>query len=132
MTTSTLTMVSADVVSAQTISAGGSAVRGAVDMRGSHGGLLSLEITNNGTLGAQCVCTVSVAHDAGSTPSTNAVGSVWKQLWQFGGGVTSGAVTRHTIPIPPCQHLQVEFYGNTTNSVDVAAKITKYTSVEST
>lgn len=132
MTTSTFPMTSADIVASQTIAAAGAAVRGATDMRGMFGGLLSMEITNNGTLGAACVCTISIAHDAGATPATGAIGATWKYFWKFGGGTTSGASTTHTIQIPPCQHLQVEFYGNTTNSVDVAAKITKYTSVEST
>jgi hypothetical protein len=126
MTDTTLTLTPSDLVASQTLAAGGAAVRGATDMRDMFGATLSVEITNNGTLGAQCVCTISIAHDSGATPATGAVGATWKYLWKFGGGTTSGAFTAHTIQVPPCTHVQVEFAGNTTNSVTVAAKITKH------
>lgn len=112
------------LVAANTSSSGGGTEREVGDVRSSDGGFLTLRIRNTGALGAQCVCTVMVAHDTGTTPAAAATGdtSAWKQVFQFGGGTTSGAITTMTYEFGPAvTHIQVEFTGHTTNAVIVEA-----------
>jgi hypothetical protein len=112
------------LVAANTSSAASGTERVAGDVRSSDGGFLTLRIRNTGTLGAQCVCTVMVAHNTGSTPSAAATGdsSAWKQVFQFGGGTTSGSITTQVWEFgPSVTHIQVEFTGHTTNAVIVEA-----------
>jgi hypothetical protein len=112
------------LVAANTSSSGSGTERVAGDVRDSDGGFLTLRIKNSGALGAQCVCTVMVAHDTGSTPTEAATGdtSAWKQVFQFGGGTVSGTITTQVWEFgPSVTHIQVEFTGHTTNAVIVEA-----------
>lgn len=126
MSNTTLTLTPVTVVDS-TSNAAGATTRGVVDMRGKLGGLLTLKITNAGTLGAQCEGRVLVAHTSGTTPAAGAAGADWKTLWRFGGGLVSGAVTEQSMVVDPCNHLEVEFTGNTTNAATVEAYLTEYT-----
>lgn len=104
--------------------AGAAATRAAIDVRECDGGVITFRIRNGGALGAACVCTVMVSHDAGATPATASTGdaSTWKQIFQFGGGTGSGAITSQSFDFGPAvKHIQVEFDGNTTNSAFVEA-----------
>lgn len=112
----------------------GSTTRAALDLRTTHGGLLTAKITNGGTgPTVQCVCNVMVAHDTGTTPATGAAGSVWKTIAQIGGGgTTASAVTEMYLDVPPgVMHLQVEFTGNTGQTVTVEAFFSEITSASS-
>lgn len=126
MSTTTLTLTPVTVV-ASASNAAGATTRGTVDLRGHMGGLLTMKITNSGTLGAQCEGRVLVAHTDSTTPTAAAAGTDWKTLWRFGGGIASGAVTEQSMEVPPCNHLEVEFTGNTTNACTVEAYLTEYT-----
>ena len=129
MSTTTVTLTPATLIAAGTTCAAGTPQRAARSMIGKHGGLLTAKITNGGTgPGVQCVATVYVAHTTGSTPSTGAEGADWKTYAILGGGgTTANAVTPMSIVLPPCCHVQIEFAGNTTQSVTVESFITDYT-----
>jgi Flp pilus assembly protein TadG len=109
--------------------AGAAATQGVLDMRTVHGGLLTLKITNAGTLAAQCQCNVLVAHTTDVTPAAASAGTVWKTLWSFSGGLTSGVTTEQSISIDAAtMHLEVEFVGNTTSACTVEAYLSEITS----
>jgi len=129
MTDTTLVKTARTVIATTTRAAGAAATRGAIDLRTAlAGSILSMRITNNGALAAQCVGIVSIAHSDGSLPSVGAVGSVWKEVWRFGGETVSGKITPSTYILPAgVQHLQVEFEGNTTNGCDVEAYLSEVT-----
>ncbi len=134
MTDTTLSKTARTIIATTTRAAGGAATRGAIDLRTPlAGSILTTNIKNNGALGAQCVCIVSIAHDDGATPAVGAVGSVWKEVWRYGGETASGKITPSTYTFPAgVQHAQVEFDGNTTNSCDVEAYLSEATKAVST
>jgi len=112
---------------ASTSNAAAATKRGATDMRTCHGGLLTARITNGGTGPTDpCSLIVSVAMNDGSTPSAGAIGADWRKLYEFAATNTASAVAEWTLDIPMCQHLQVEFSGNTAQAVTVEALMTKY------
>lgn len=133
MTTTTLTPVETTVI-ASTSNAAGANKRGAVDMRGAFGGLLSCSI-KNGATGPTVACgvIVSVSHDDGSTPATAADGisSTWKRLYAFAHTTTASEEYTWTLDVPPCSHVQIEFSGNTGEAVTVEAVMTVYSAAES-
>ena len=130
MAATTTTLTPADVVASATNTAG-STTRGTRDMRGKHGGLLTLKITNGGTgPTVQCEGRVLVAHNSGTTPTAASAGSDWKTIASFGGGTTNSAVTEYSMVLPPCCHVECEFTGNTGQSVTVEAVITDYTDLQ--
>lgn len=124
-----ITKTAQTIVSNQSLSAGGSAIRGRLDLASKYGGFLTIKMVNGGTLGAQCVCNVLIAHNA-SLPSAGAAGTDWKTIASYGSGTTSGVTTEVGLPIDPSiMHLEVEFSGNTTNAVTVEAFLSELTSV---
>ena len=126
----TFTMTARTIVASASNAAAGTK-RGAIDLRGKMGGLLSVKVTNGATgPTAPCVVTVSHAVNDGSTPATGAVGADWKRMYTFAGTTGNSEVSDWPIDIPPVQHLQVEFSGNTAQAVTVEAVFTEYTSVE--
>lgn len=130
MATTTTTLTPANVVASATNTAG-STTRGTRDMRGKHGGLLTLKITNGATgPTVQCEGRVLVAHNSGSTPTAASAGSDWKTIFSFGGGTTNNGITEQHIVLPPCCHVEVEFTGNTAQSVTVESVITDYTDLQ--
>ncbi|MCD6674850.1 MAG: hypothetical protein LT106_18610 [Burkholderiaceae bacterium] len=131
MTTSTLTMTARTLVASQS-NAAGATKRGALDIRGKHGGLLTARI-ENGATGPTAACQMVVSHavNDGSTPATGAIGADWRRMYTFAGTTTNSDVSEWTLDIPPCQHLQVEFSGNTGQAVTVEALFTEYSSVSS-
>lgn len=128
MATTTTTLTPVTIV-ASTSNGAGSTTRGTRDMRGKHGGLLTVKFTNGGTgPTVQCTATVLIAHNSGATPTAGSEGSDWKTYAVVGGsGVANSAVTPFSIVIPPCCHLEVEFAGNTGQAVTVEAILTEYT-----
>jgi len=129
MSSTTLVKTARTVVASISRAAAAAATRGTLDLRTAQGGVLTMKITNSGTLGAQCEGRVLVAHDASTTPTADAAGTVWKTLWKFGGGLVSGTVTEQSMTVDPgVMHLEVEFEGNTTNAAVVEAYFSEITS----
>lgn len=110
----------------------GSTTRGTVDLRTALGGLVTFKMTNGGTgPTAQCTAAVLVAHNTGTTPTAASEGSDWKTVaGPFGGGTTANAVTPLSYTFgPEVMHLEVEFTGNTGQSVTVEAVISVFASI---
>lgn len=122
MTDTTLVKAASTIV-ASASNAAGATTRGVKDVRTSHGGLLTMKITNGGTgPTVQCEGRVLVAHNDGATPTAASAGTDWKTLWRFGGGTTASAVTEQSFIIDPyTMHFEVEFTGNTGQAVTVEA-----------
>ena len=128
MSTTTLTKAARTLVAAGTSNAANGTTRGVLDLRTAQGGLLTMKITNGATgPTVQCEGRVLVAHNAGATPAAASAGADWKTLWKFGGGLTINAVTEQSMVVDPCNHLEVEFTGNTGADVTVEAYLTEYT-----
>jgi len=133
MSSTTLVKTARTVVASVSRAAGAAATRGTLDLRTAQGGVLTMKITNSGTLGVQCEGRVLIAHNAGATPTAASAGTDWKTLWKFGGGVTSGYVTEQSMTVDPgVMHLEVEFHGNTTNAAVVEAYFSEITSASTT
>ena len=132
MATITLTKTARTIV-ASTSNAAGSTTRGTLDLRTAQGGLLTAKITNGGTGPTVApTVTVSVAHNAGATPSAGAEGADWKRLYQFAGDTTASSVNQWSIDVPPgVMHLQVAFADNTGQAVTVEAYLSEITSAAS-
>ncbi|PTR17492.1 hypothetical protein C8R31_101656 [Nitrosospira sp. Nsp2] len=125
-----LTKTAVTVVSSQTRTAGGAAVRGRADLADAYGAFLTIKITNGATgPAAQCVCKIMVAHNA-ALPAAAAEGADWKVIAQYGGGLTANAITEVGIPIDiAVMHLQVDFDDNTSQNVTVEAFLSEVTTV---
>lgn len=132
MATITLTKTARTVVSSQS-AAVGTPVRGTLDLRTAQGGVLTMKITNGATgPTVAATATVSIAHNAGATPTAGAEGSDWKRLYQFAGTTTSSDVAQWSIDIPPgVMHLQCQFADNTGQAVTVEAFLSEITSAAS-
>lgn len=109
-----------------------STTRGRLDCSSVDGGIVTFRITNGGTgPTVQCEARVLVAHKDTSMPSAAAEGTAdtdWKQVYVIGGGTTSGASTRGVYRFgPEVAYLEIEFTGNTGQSVTVEAHATTYT-----
>jgi hypothetical protein len=108
----------------------GSTARGRLDCSGADGGHVTFRITNGGTgPTVQCEARVLVSH-ASALPTAAAEGTAdndWKQVFALGGGTTASASTRGRFVFgPEVRHLEVEFTGNTGQSVTVEAIATTY------
>lgn len=131
MSTTTLTKNARTLVAAATSNAAGSTTRGTVDLRTAQGGVLTMKITNGATgPTVQCEGRVLVAHNTGATPTAASAGADWKTVWKFGGGTTNSGITEQSFTVDPgVMHLEVEFTGNTGQSVTVEAFLSEITSV---
>ena len=118
------------VVSSTSRSGGSAATRGTLSLQTALGGILTMKITNGATGPTlQCEGRVLIAHNA-STPSAGAAGTDWKTVFRFGGGTVNSAVTEQSWEIPAAvMALEVEFEGNTAQSVTVEAFVSELTSV---
>ena len=107
-----------------------------LDMKGRHGGLLSMRIKNGTAPTTQLEGRVFIAHNSGATPAAPAAGSSalgtadWHQHFTFGGGIVLNALTEQTIVLPPCCSVLIEFTGNTGNAVTCEAFLTEYTDLQ--
>lgn len=130
MSTQTATKTARTVVASATNTAGSTA-RGTLDLRTALGAIVTMKITNGGTgPTTQCEGRVLVAHNDGATPTAASAGSDWKTLFVFGGGTSNNGVTEQSIVIPAAvQHVEVEFTGNTGQSVTVEAYAAELTSI---
>jgi hypothetical protein len=125
----TLTKAARTVVSSSS-NTDGSTTRGTLDLRTALGGFLTAKITNGATgPTVQCTCSLLVAHTASATPAAASAGADWKTVWSFGGGMTNNAITEQSWDIPPgVMHLEVEFAGNTGQTVTVEAFVSEVSS----
>lgn len=128
MSTTTLTKAARAIVASASNGAGGT-TRGVLDLRTSHGGLLTGKIANGGTgPTTQCEMRILVAHNDGATPAAASAGADWKTVARFGGGTTAGDVREFSYEVPPgTQHIEVEFTGNTGQAVTVEAGMSEIT-----
>jgi hypothetical protein len=113
----------------------GSTTRGRLDCEAVDGGILTFRITNGGTgPTAQCVARILVAHGTSASESMPAAAAEgtgdqdWKQVFELGGGTTNSASTRGSYRFgPEVAYLEIEFTGNTAQSVTVEAHATTFT-----
>jgi len=121
-----LTKTPATVVASSTNTAG-STTRGVLDLRSMYGGILTVKITNGATAPTiQGVANVLIAHNSGATPTAASAGTDWKTLASWGGGTTNNAVSEWSMVVDPAVcHIEVEFTGNTAQSITCEAFITQ-------
>ena len=110
----------------------GSTTRGRLDCTAVDGGIITFRITNGGTGPTiQATARVLVAHKGSSMPTAASEGTAdtdWKQVYEIGGGSTASASTRGVYRFgPEVAYAEVEFGGNTAQSVTVEAHATTYT-----
>ena len=109
----------------------GSTTRGRIDLTAVDGGIVTMRITNGGTgPTAACAGRILVAHKQTSMPAAAAEGTGdndWKQIAEFNGGTLASASSRFSYRFgPEVAYLEVEFTGNTGQSVTVEAHATTY------
>lgn len=109
----------------------GSTTRGRLDCTGVDGGIVTFRMTNGGTgPTVQCTARVLVAHKDSAMPTAASEGTGdtdWKQVYEIGGGTTNSASTRGSYCFgPEVAYLEVEFTGNTAQSVTVEAHATTF------
>lgn len=110
----------------------GSTTRGRLDCSSVDGGIVTARITNGGTgPTVQAVVRILVAHKDTAMPAAAAEGTAdtdWKQVLEVGGTTTASASTRISYRFgPEVAYLEVEFTGNTGQSVTVEAHATTFT-----
>lgn len=118
------------LVAAATSNTAGSTTRGRVDLNSSQGGgFLTIKMTNGGTGPTiQCVANILVAHNS-TLPAAASAGADWKTIASYGGGTTLNLITEIGMPIDPSvMCLEVEFTGNTGQTVTVEAFLSELTS----
>lgn len=126
-----LTKTAREIVAAGTSNTAGSTTRGRLDMNAVQGGgLLTLKIINGATgPTVQAVANVLIAHNA-TLPAAASAGADWKTIASIGGGTTNNGITEWSLPIDPATMcLEVEFTGNTGQTVTVEAYLSELTSV---
>lgn len=104
--------------------------RGVLGFQTALGGIVTYKITNGGTgPTAQCIANLMVAHN-GTTPAAGAAGTDWKTIYSVGNGTTASTVGEWSYTFgPEVMALQIEFTGNTGQSVTVEAYVSEFTSV---
>jgi hypothetical protein len=119
------------VVVSSAANTAGSTTRGRLDCSAVDGGILTMRITNGGTgPTAQCLGRILVAHKQSSMPAAGAEGTGdndWKQVGEFAGGTLANASSRFAYRFgPEVAYIEVEYTGNTGQSVTVEAHATTF------
>jgi len=119
------------LVSSATLTAGGT-TRGRLDCTAVDGGIVTFRITNGATgPTVQCVANVLVAHKGSAMPAAASEGTGdtdWKIVLIIGGGTVNSDSTRGVYEFgPEVAYLEIEFTGNTAQSVTIEAHATTYT-----
>lgn len=126
-----LTKTARNVVASIT-NAAGATTRGTINLSAAQGpSRLTIKITNGATgPTAQCTARVLIAHNV-TLPAAGAAGVDWKTHFPpVGPGVANAAVGEWSYPIGrEIMCLEVEFTGNTGQSVTVEAYLSELTSV---
>lgn len=102
----------------------GSTTRGRLDCSGTDGGMIRWRMTNGGTGPTlQCEARILMARKQASMPSAASEGTGdddWKQVYVQGGGTANSASTRGSYVFgPEVAYIEIEFTGNTGQSVTV-------------
>lgn len=102
----------------------GSTTRGRLDCSGTDGGMIRWRMTNGGTGPTlQCEARILMARKQASMPSAASDGTGdddWKQVYVQGGGTANSASTRGSYVFgPEVAYIEIEFTGNTGQSVTV-------------
>lgn len=110
----------------------GSTTRGRLDVSSADGGMIRWRMTNGGTgPTVQCEARVLLARKQTSMPAAAAEGTGdddWKQVYVQGGGTTANASTRGSYRFgPEVAYVEIEFTGNTGQSVTVECTGDSYT-----
>ena len=110
----------------------GSTTRGRLDVSSDDGGMIRWRMTNGGTgPTVQCEARVLLARKQTSMPTAAAEGTGdddWKQVYVQGGGTIANASTRGSYRIgPEVAYVEIEFTGNTGQSVTVECTGDSYT-----
>jgi len=124
--------ITGQVLVSSTANTAGSTTRGRLDVSAADGGMIRWRMTNGGTGPTlQCEARIMIARKQGSMPSAAAEGTGddgWKQVYAQGGGVTASASTRGSYRFgPEVAYVQIEFTGNTGQSVTVECTGDSYT-----
>lgn len=117
------TITAAELV-ASAANTAGSTTRGRLDVSAADGGEIRWRMTNGGTgPTVQCEARILIARKQGSMPAAAAEGTGsddWKQVFVQGGGVTASTSTRGKYVFgPEVAYIEIEFTGNTGQSVTV-------------
>lgn len=120
----------ARTVVASSSNTAGSTTRGTIDLETTYGGLLTMKITNGATAPTvQCEGRVLVAHNA-TLPAAASAGTDWKTVCTFGGGTTNNGVAEMSYIVDTSvMALEVEFTGNTGQTVTVEAFLSELSTV---
>ncbi len=123
--------ITASVLVSSVANTAGSTTRGRLDVSAADGGEIRWRMTNGGTgPTVQCEARIMVARKQGSMPAAAAEGTTddsWKQVYVQGGGLVASANTRGKYTFgPEVAYVQVEFTGNTGQSVTVECTADSY------
>ena len=110
----------------------GSTTRGRLDVSSADGGMIRWRMTNGGTgPTVQCEARVLLARKQTSMPAAAAEGTGdddWKIVYTQGGGTAANASTRGSYRFgPEVAYIEIEFTGNTGQSVTVECTGDSYT-----
>lgn len=110
----------------------GSTTRGRLDLSSSDGGEIRWKMTNGATgPTAQCEARVLIARKQTSMPAAASEGTGdndWKIVYVQGGGTSNNGVTRGRMVFgPSVAYVEIEFTGNTGQSVTVECTGDSYT-----
>ena len=118
------------IVAASTANTAGSTTRGRLDLQTALGGRLTVKLINGATPpSVACTCNILISHNA-TMPAANSAGVDWKTIYSFNGGTTASITTEYSdVYGPEIMSLEVEFTGNTAQTVTVEAFFSEITSV---
>lgn len=124
------TTVRTALLSSQSLAGGAASVRTALDCSALDGGQITLRITNGGTPPAvQCTAKVLVSHktSAAAAAAESTGDDDYKEVYRIGGGLGASASTRGRFVFgPEVNNVEVEFGGNTSQSVTIEAIASTY------
>jgi len=108
----------------------GSTTRGTVSLGTHLGGILTFKMTNGATgPTVPCIANVLVAHN-GTAPTAASAGANWKTVYSLSGSSTNNAVTEGSYVFGiEVMSLEIEFTGNTGQSVTVESDISVANSI---
>ena len=123
--------LAATVIVSSAANTAGSTTRSRLDCSAVDGGIITFRLTNGGTgPTVQATARVLVAHKDTAMPTAASEGTGdldWKQVYEIGGGTTANASSRGVYRFgPEVAYAEVEFTGNTGQSVTVEAHATTY------
>lgn len=120
----------ARTIVASTTNAAGATTRGRLDLQTALGGIVTYKITNGATgPTVQCEGRILISHNA-TMPAAASAGADWKTISVVGNGITNNAINEWSYTFgPEVMSLEVEFTGNTGQSVTVEAYASEFTSV---